>query len=107
MQTYVNFRQESVTRGYLYLRHQNSNQCGLKRLSSCVERGACAKRSLSRSASRCHWSRSFMMQLICAKRNFCIVRNRSSSMRSSFISLRIAGIGSDSAGNCDTGTVRG
>ena len=95
-----------ASQGDLFLRHQNSNQGGLKKLASCVEPGACANRSLSRSASRCHSSRLAIRQSICAKRNFCIACNRSSSMRSSFISRRIAGTGSEGAGNCGAGAMR-
>jgi hypothetical protein len=37
---------------------------------------------------------------------FCIARNRSSSMRNSFISRRIAGSGSDASGNFDAEAMR-
>lgn len=89
--------------GYLMLRHENSNQCGLLRLSSCFTGAIKAPR---RSASRCHWSRLSMIRPIIAKRNFSIARSRSNSMRNSFISRRIIGIGSDASGNCGAGDMR-
>ena len=54
-----------TSQGDLFLRHQGG-------LASWVEPGACANRSPSRSASRCHRSRLAIRQSIYAKRNFCI-----------------------------------